>query len=99
MNDLLAIMHAKCAAPPTEHPQPRGHNWKHCNDARYERMCNEVHAALRKLGRPATRTEIAKARGKNIDQRGLANVRGLNITIGKVRGRAAWFYWFAEETP
>jgi len=94
MNDLLAIMHAKYTAP-TEHPQPRG--WEHCNDARYERMCSEVHDALRKIGRPATRMEIAQARGKNIDQRGLANVRGLTRTVGTVRGRAAWFYWFTEE--
>jgi len=98
MNDLLAIMHSKYTAP-TEHPQPRGHNWRHCNDARYERMCNEVHAALRKLGRPATRMEISQARGKNIDTRGLSSVRGLTRTGGKVRGRAAWFYWFTEETP
>jgi len=96
MNDLLAIMHAKYTAQPTEHTQQRG--WEHCNDARYERMCSEVHAALRKIGRPATRTEITQSRGKNIDQRGLANVCGLTRAVGKVRGRAAWFYWFAEVT-
>ena len=96
MNDLLALIGAKYT-PPIEQPKPRGHNRAHYNKVRNDRMTVSVHSALEKIGRPATRGEIARTRGKSIDHASLERVPGIKRSGGKSKGRAAWFYWFEDD--
>lgn len=99
MNDLLALIGAKYTPPieQTEPRKPRGNNWAHCNQVRNDRMTVSVHSVLETIGRPATRGEIARTRGKNISHSSLSRVPGITRSGGKVQGRAAWFYWFEGE--
>ncbi len=92
----IVFWFADRARPPQE---PIVRKWQPANLARNKIMGEEVRAALRAIGKPATRGDIHKVRGIVSDHRSLASIEGVVRTLGKRRGRDAWLYSLGEKCP